>query len=576
VTGTAQKQSTIASPTVNQAIEPPTTPVSPVGSIPEPEPELAAPSTPQPPPVPFAKAQDRADFENAILVGDLTKYSSSGVDVTDQAAAIEAWVSAVSEAQSLDVVIAHLEAASSNENAPPQVAFALAALYGRKGLIQKQYAALEKAESAAKARPDVVFALTAVYGRKETLKTKYGADELLVGSLRVESEPSGAKLLVDGKELGLTPLMADKLKDGQHKLRLESEGYDPWEVPFDIDTGRETKIAAKLGAKPGSIEVILTPALGVKLDNDNYIDSPHLFEGITPGDHILNFRTLVDRRYYTVKKGTVVNVLPGKKSVIQENFQVARTFLKLSDLPTGGALYIDGIPRSTDDAKAASESKGLEIDAGIYDVKIVLPNGQKWYYNASSVMPKHSNSFRRAEMVAVLARRTIKLDGKTDSWDGLEPMFEVNDTSFMADKAYGIKRAFLCRDDKYLYWRVDFNEQDPLQKPPKGTGKYIQSGLYAPVPGGNVDLSVSSAKDNNVIRTWCGIYHSGGKFTSMGGDHPISVKYGDSMYVAQFKLSQMSKYFKSTMYFNVGLGNVENSTWVQSYNSPSFAVDFDQ
>lgn len=51
----------------------------------------------------------------------------------------------------------------------------------------------------------------------------------------------------------------------------------------------------------------------------------------------------------------------------------------------------------------------------------------------------------------------LALDGKTDSWDGPEAVSRLADTSFMQDEAYGIKRVFMCRDEKYLYWRVDFN-----------------------------------------------------------------------------------------------------------------------
>jgi hypothetical protein len=207
-------------------------------------PTLIAPA----PAKPFSVAANRAAFERSLLEGSFV----SGVDMAGDNAysAIDSWALAVQEAGGLDETIERFSAAAEAKDAPPHVSFALAALYSRKGLIQKQYAALLQSEQAAKSRPDIVFALAAVYGRKDTLKASYSADELLVGSLRAESTPSGARVFVDGIERGASPLSIEKLSEGAHTLRIDADGFTEWRSTIEVTTGQETKVAAKLGIKP--------------------------------------------------------------------------------------------------------------------------------------------------------------------------------------------------------------------------------------------------------------------------------------------------------------------------------------
>ncbi len=53
------------------------------------------------------------------------------------------------------------------------------------------------------------------------------AVETEAGRLLVRSKPSGARVLVDGREAGVTPLTVRDLARGSHRLRLVYEGYAP-------------------------------------------------------------------------------------------------------------------------------------------------------------------------------------------------------------------------------------------------------------------------------------------------------------------------------------------------------------
>ncbi len=46
------------------------------------------------------------------------------------------------------------------------------------------------------------------------------------GTLEVKTEPAGATVTVDGKELGVTPLAPVELTEGKHRVELRKEGFD--------------------------------------------------------------------------------------------------------------------------------------------------------------------------------------------------------------------------------------------------------------------------------------------------------------------------------------------------------------
>ncbi len=547
---------------------PPPVPTTPVSKA-EPVERIDSMSTQSiaPPKIEETKFSDmalRGNFENDLIAGKV-------IEGDERYGAVDEWAKAVDAAGDLDGAIARLSAAAEAPNAPPQVNLALAALYGRKGLIQKQYAALVSAEKAAKARPDVVFSLSAVYGRKDILKANYSADELLVGSFQILSEPSGVRVIIDGKDYGTTPKTIDKLKEGTHRARLESPDYFPWESPFEVITGRETAITAKLGIKPGSVEIAIGPIGIVRLDEGPWEEAPHTFEGIEPGEHSISINPIMyNNRLYDFSGTHTVTVLPDKKVVFNEKFPIGKSKLQIRGAPPGSVLYVDD-RRSDSSAFTGS----VEVESGAYTVRVVAPSGQEWYQKNVTVFPGASQTVNLSQMIGVLARKTIKLDGKTDSWGDLLPYAESANSSFMGDQAYGIKRVYMCRDDRYLYWRVDFQSKNPFYSVPKGTDQKIQGAIVGNLrTGGNIDLSVARDRIKNEIQTWFGINGKDKKFYNMGNQSDLTYRGTNSMFVARLVYSTMATYLNSPLVLRFYVANVANNQWVRQSSSENFTIDF--
>ena len=72
----------------------------------------------------------------------------------------------------------------------------------------------------------------------ETMKLPPVTLEPLESGFALDSVPSGATVFVDGKELDRkTPVRVAELGPGDHHIRLEAEGYAPWESSLHVTPG---------------------------------------------------------------------------------------------------------------------------------------------------------------------------------------------------------------------------------------------------------------------------------------------------------------------------------------------------
>lgn len=72
------------------------------------------------------------------------------------------------------------------------------------------------------------------------------------GCLVVTSEPSGAGVFLDGKDLGVTPWENAKLKPGVHALSLHKDGFAAFEKQITVSEGKTDSISIVLQLKPAA------------------------------------------------------------------------------------------------------------------------------------------------------------------------------------------------------------------------------------------------------------------------------------------------------------------------------------
>jgi hypothetical protein len=65
-------------------------------------------------------------------------------------------------------------------------------------------------------------------------------------AMRVESNPMGAQVFVDGKLVGYTPLIVGDLTPGTHSVRMQIPGYRSWVNAVTLGPGARERVAASL------------------------------------------------------------------------------------------------------------------------------------------------------------------------------------------------------------------------------------------------------------------------------------------------------------------------------------------
>jgi len=66
------------------------------------------------------------------------------------------------------------------------------------------------------------------------------------GALAIESRPTGARVFLDGKLIGKTPLATASVPAGEHAVRLEYDGYRRWTSSVRVVAGEQNRVTASL------------------------------------------------------------------------------------------------------------------------------------------------------------------------------------------------------------------------------------------------------------------------------------------------------------------------------------------
>lgn len=62
----------------------------------------------------------------------------------------------------------------------------------------------------------------------------------------LDSRPAGARVLVDGREVGTTPMVLESIEAGSHTVSLELDGFSPWTTTTQVTGGKQTRVGASL------------------------------------------------------------------------------------------------------------------------------------------------------------------------------------------------------------------------------------------------------------------------------------------------------------------------------------------
>ena len=154
------------------------------------------------------------------------------------------------------------------------------------------------------------------------------------GSLVVSSNPPMAKITIDGKQVGETPLRINTILIGEHALRLEKEGCAPLSKTFTIEEGKTLTLNETLDT--GRSIMVKTDRSGDKI----YVDGD--FVGETPRETPLGFGHHTIRVVRNgVKVEKEVDIMESTRNGLDLVFEFGR-LITISTDQNGDVVMVDG------------------------------------------------------------------------------------------------------------------------------------------------------------------------------------------------------------------------------------------
>ena len=84
--------------------------------------------------------------------------------------------------------------------------------------------------------------------------------EMKSSSIKIDSQPAGARITVNNRQYGDTPQKIADLKPGKYTIKLEKAGFDPAERAVNLPPGENLDLMFNLDSNTGGIDIITQPA----------------------------------------------------------------------------------------------------------------------------------------------------------------------------------------------------------------------------------------------------------------------------------------------------------------------------
>jgi formylglycine-generating enzyme required for sulfatase activity len=154
----------------------------------------------------------------------------------------------------------------------------------------------------------------------------------------LSSQPEGAMVLVDGVELGTTPLVA-KIEEGSHELLLKAEKYKLFKQAIGVIAGEDLVIPKiQLVPADGLVSVSSMPSGAAVIINNEYRGITPLRLAVAPG---------TEQKVQVYKAGFLLSesresVAPEQQLVKEVALEADIIEVKLSVSPSSAVVYVDG------------------------------------------------------------------------------------------------------------------------------------------------------------------------------------------------------------------------------------------
>ena len=252
------------------------------------------------------------------------------------------------------------------------------------------------------------------------------------GDLEVRSEPGEAKVYLDGKYLGETPLFQPRIRPGRYSILVLKEGYHPFEERVEVKEADRKKVLATLRRRMGALAVSLkTPGATLFIDGKPMEIGPgNTLEKEFPSG---SYRIKVTKEgHETWERDLVVGA--GERVEVSVELKTKEGELLIRTEPGGALIYLEGKSVGMD----SYERKGLS--PGTYKIRVVKEGYEAWEGEATVEPGKKREVFSKLK----------EIDWSKRSCDA--PVWNLGDSWTYRDGAgkFWSNQIFEIREDLFL------------------------------------------------------------------------------------------------------------------------------
>jgi hypothetical protein len=240
--------------------------------------------------------------------------------------------------------------------------------------------------------------------------------ERVRAGLAVRVDLPGARVFLDGEQVGMGDVVVDPVTAGLHQLSVETDEFGRYESSIFVAERTLTPVQVNILDSQGSLEVRSDPeGARVILDGDAVGDTPITVAPLRPGSHSLK---LVSEGHATVFRD--ITVTPGDQARVDVTLVAAGGGLDIRTRPSEARVAVNGVVLGLGNQGVAN------LAPGSYSIRVTAPG--------------HLDSLHSA---LVVAGKTTRVKARLQSFDG---------GSFGAGSPVGADRSALPIHKRPAFW----------------------------------------------------------------------------------------------------------------------------
>jgi hypothetical protein len=158
------------------------------------------------------------------------------------------------------------------------------------------------------------------------------------GRCEITSHPSGARVTLDGKDVGVTPLtLSARFASLQGALEVQLQGFKPYSDNIVVEPRQQKQVAVSLEPLPAQLEIRSEPpGADLQLNDRRLGKTPLTIEDLGPGTYRIQLTSV---GYDTWAQE--VALAPGQNSLVEAKMIGLPGLLAVSSFPAGATVYLD-------------------------------------------------------------------------------------------------------------------------------------------------------------------------------------------------------------------------------------------